>query len=214
VAGKDDKEKQANYQKVADTYRLSPAGLQYNYLNETDKTQWFNPYVELLHSAKYLKMGVYAFSIDDAVGFQSHKGEGLIYAVGGTNGLQNTHELNPNEIVNVAYGYATDGSTYLWQAAQYTCQDRKPHDVDLTEFPSYDFFPLNSGGYFCRVVAQLDNGKVYWFDITQGPPNLKIDCSQVMDAAVKDWCSRITVTALSQSPLNKDHIIGPAVAKK
>ncbi len=214
VAGTTDKEKQANYQKLADTYRLSAAGLQYNYQNETDKTQWFNPYVELLHSDKYLKMGVYAFSIDDAVGFQSHKGEGLIYAVGGTNGLQNTFELKPNEMVNVAYGYATDGTTYLWQNGQYTCQDLKPHNVDLTEFPSYDFFPLNSGGYFCRVAAQLDNGKVYWFDITQGPPNLKIDCSQVIDAVVKDWCSRITITGLSQSPLNKDHIIGPAVAKK
>ena len=29
------------YQTLADSYRLDPKGLQYNYLNETDPTQWF-----------------------------------------------------------------------------------------------------------------------------------------------------------------------------
>jgi hypothetical protein len=204
------------YQQLADSYRLNTPttrGLQYNYLTETDQTQWFNPYVQLLHSPKYLNMGVYAFSIDDAVGFQQHKGEGLIYAVGGTNGLQNTHELDPNAIVNVAYGYATDGTTYLWQSSTWVCKDGLTHNDDLTEFPSYDFFPLNSGGYPCQVASRLNNGTTKSFGITQGPPNLKIDCSS-MYATDPDWCSRITVIGLSQAPLHLDHIIGPAVAKK
>jgi hypothetical protein len=192
--------------------------LQYNYLTETDQTQWFNPYVQLLHSAKYLNLGVYAFSIDDAVGFQQHKGEGLIYAVGGTNGLQNTHELDPNAILNVNFGQATDGSTYKWQASRYVCKDHINHDVTFTDFPSYDFFPVNSGGYPCRVGAQLSDQTqtVYWFDIPQGPDSpgsTMVDCSQVVPAKVKDWCSRITVTGLPQSPLHLDHIIGPAVNK-
>ena len=198
------------YQQLADSYRLDPKGLQYNYLNETDPTQWFNPYVEMLHSAKYLNMRTYAFSIDDAVGFQQHKGEGLIYAVGSTNGLQNTHELNPNEIVNVAYGQDPQ-TTYLWQTSTYVCKDRVPHVVDLTEFPSYEFFPLNSGGYPCQVAATLNNTTTKSFGISQGPPNLKIDCSSATDA---DWCSRITVSALPQTPLNRDHISPPSVPKK
>jgi len=207
------------YQQLADTYRIDnngvdPNGLQYNYQTESDKTQWFNPYVELLHSSKYLAMRTYAFSIDDAVGFQQHKGEGLIYAVGGTNGLQNTNLLDPNAIVNVTFGQATDGSTYLWQASQYACKDGVNHVVNFTDFPSYDFFPLNSGGYPCRVGALLSNNVIYYFDIPQGPPNLKIDCSAVTDATIKDWCTRIAVIALPQTPLNLDHIIGPAVAKK
>ena len=204
-----------NYPQYADSYRLDPGGLQYNYLNETDKTQWFNPYVELLHSPNYLNMKSYAFSIDDAVGFQQHKGEGLIYAVGGTDGLQNKNELKPNEIVNVAFGYAKDGTTYLWQSSQYVCKDQQLHPpVDLTGFPSYDFFPLNSGGYPCRLGALLSNNKVYYFDITQGPPNLKIDCNQITDLIVKDWCGGITVKGLDRTPLHLDHIIGPAVTVK
>jgi hypothetical protein len=208
------------YQQLADSYRLNTPttrGLQYNYLTETDRTQWFNPYVQLLHSAKYLNLGVYAFSIDDAVGFQQHEGEGLIYAVGGTNGLQNTHELDPNAILNVNFGQATNGTTYTWQASRYVCKDGINHDKTFTNFPSYDFFPLNSGGYPCRLGAQLSNGIFYWFDITQGPDSpgsTKIDCSQVTDLTVKDWCSRVIVIGLAQSPLHLDHIIGPSVAKK
>jgi hypothetical protein len=208
------------YQQLADSYRLNTSktqGVQYNYLTETDQTQWFNPYVQLLHSAKYLNLGVYAFSIDDAVGFQSHEGDGLIYAVGGTNGLQNTHELDPNAILNVNFGQATNGTTYTWQASRYVCKDGINHDKTFTNFPSYDFFPLNSGGYPCRLGAQLSNGIFYWFDITQGPDSpgsTKIDCSQVTDLTVKDWCSRVIVIGLAQSPLHLDHIIGPSVAKK
>jgi hypothetical protein len=208
------------YQQLADSYRLNTPttrGLQYNYLTETDQTQWFNPYVQLLHSAKYLNLGVYAFSIDDAVGFQQHEGEGLIYAVGGTNGLQNTHELDPNAILNVNFGQATDGTTYTWQASRYVCKDGINHDRTFTNFPSYDFFPLNSGGYPCYAGAQLSNGTFYWFKITQGPDSpgsTKVDCSEVTDQTVKDWCSRITVIGLPQAPLHLDHIIGPAVAKK
>jgi hypothetical protein len=207
------------YQQLADTYRLDPKGLQYNFLNETDQTQWFNPYVELLHSPKYLNMRTYAFSIDDAVGFQQHKGDGLIYAVGGTNGLQNTFELDPNAILNVNFGQALDGTTYLWQASRYVCKDNKNHDVSFADdpnFPSYDFFPVNSGGYPCRVAVLLSNQTLYWFDIPQGPDSsggTKVDCSQVTDQTVKDWCSRITVTSLPQSPLHLDHIIGPAVVR-
>ena len=205
------------YQQLADTYRIdnngvNPNGLQYNYQNEPDPTQWFNPYVELLHSAKYVNMKTYAFSIDDAVGFQQHKGEGLIYAVGGPTGLQNPNELDPNAIVNVAFGYATDGSTYLWQNSTYVCQDKISHTVDLTEFPSYDFFPLTSGGYPCQVSSTtLNNGPVKNFGISQGPPNLTIDCNSANDPG---WCKRITVIGLDRTPLHHDHIIGPAVSIK
>jgi hypothetical protein len=216
VAGTDVKDKQANYQKLADTYRLNTAdnntrGLQYNYLTETDKTKWFNPYVELLHSDQYLNLGVYAFSIDDAVGFQQHKGEGLIYAVGSTTGLQNPNLLDPHEIVNVAYGYATNGSTYLWQSAKYQCGSGSEQTVDLTEFPSFDFFPKTSGGYPCTVTSQLINGPTKSFGISQGPPNLTIDCSKATDPA---WCGNITVIGNDRTPLQKDHIIGPSVPKK
>ena len=73
-------------------------------------------------------------------------------------------------------------------------------------------FPLNSGGYPCQVAATLSNGATKSFGIPPtGPPNLQIDCSSATDP---DWCSRITVSALPQTPLNHDHISPPSVPKK
>src|SRR5439155_15248638 len=54
------------YQELANSYRLDTVGaegLQYNYKTEKEKTQWFNPYVQLLHDKNYLNMKSYAFSI-------------------------------------------------------------------------------------------------------------------------------------------------------
>ena len=62
--------------------------LQYNY-NSVIGAQRFNPFVELVHSKDYLDANSYAFSIDDAAGFQSNPGEGLIIAIGGPAGLPN-----------------------------------------------------------------------------------------------------------------------------
>jgi hypothetical protein len=63
--------------------------LQYNYRREDLKQrQWFNPFVRLVHG-KEINASSYAFSIDDAAGFQSHSGEGLIIAIGGAQGLPN-----------------------------------------------------------------------------------------------------------------------------
>ncbi len=63
--------------------------LQYNY----DRTPApgndliFNPYVGLIHQT--LKMAAYGFSVDDTVGFMSELGDGLVFNVGGTAGLEN-----------------------------------------------------------------------------------------------------------------------------
>lgn len=52
----------------------------------------FNPYVQLIHED--LKMNAYAFSVDDAVGFMSELGDGLIFTVGGTQGLENRQQFD------------------------------------------------------------------------------------------------------------------------
>lgn len=69
--------------------------LQYNYLNEAVKTDprlTFNPYVKLIHED--LKMNAYGFSVDDAVGFMSELGDGVIFTVGGTKGLENEDQFS------------------------------------------------------------------------------------------------------------------------
>ena len=71
--------------------------LQYNYEREDLKQrQWFNPFVRLIHG-KEINASSYAFSIDDAAGFQSNPGEGLIIAIGGAQGLPNKTPIVPPE---------------------------------------------------------------------------------------------------------------------
>ena len=63
--------------------------LQYNFGTASTPTQLFNSFTELVHSTKYLNANSYAFSVDDAAGFQSHPGQGLIVVMGGAYGLPN-----------------------------------------------------------------------------------------------------------------------------
>ena len=67
--------------------------LQYNYRSAKLKQQFFNPFVDLVHGQ--LEANGYAFSVDDAVGFQNHPGEGLIIAIGGASGLPNGQPVVP-----------------------------------------------------------------------------------------------------------------------
>ncbi|HWL28185.1 MAG TPA: hypothetical protein VNQ97_04695, partial [Burkholderiaceae bacterium] len=66
--------------------------LQYNYKKETEPKLQFNPYVELIH--ENLEMNAYGFSVDDAVGFMSELGDGIIFAVGGPEGLENPKQFD------------------------------------------------------------------------------------------------------------------------
>jgi hypothetical protein len=69
--------------------------LQYNYEDEDLKQQqWFNPFVRLVHG-KDINASSYAFSVDDAAGYQQHPGEGLIIAIGGPEGLPNKVPIVP-----------------------------------------------------------------------------------------------------------------------
>ena len=55
----------------------------------------FNRYTELIHSAKYLHVGEYAFSIDDAAGNMLEVGDGINITVGGAEGLDNINPYDP-----------------------------------------------------------------------------------------------------------------------
>lgn len=73
--------------------------LQYDYeqLGAT-VAQQFNIYTRLIHgklSSGFLNASAYAFSIDDHESFQNHAGTGLIFAVGGGEGLPNTRKVPP-----------------------------------------------------------------------------------------------------------------------
>ena len=71
--------------------------LQYNYETLPAK-QWFNPYTQFVQGSAAdggLGANAYAFSIDDSASVQNNAGDGLIFAVGGANGLPNKTQVPP-----------------------------------------------------------------------------------------------------------------------
>ena len=79
--------------------------LQYNYRQDTVKANpklTFNPYVKLIHDD--LGMNAYGFSVDDAVGFMSELGDGLVFTVGGVQGLENERAFNYHDGFDVLLG--------------------------------------------------------------------------------------------------------------
>jgi len=83
--------------------------LQYNYRQDTVKANpklAFNPYVKLIHDD--LGMSAYGFSVDDAVGFMSELGNGLVFTVGGVQGLENGSAFNYHDGFDVLLGNPAD----------------------------------------------------------------------------------------------------------
>ena len=83
--------------------------LQYNYGQsavQADPRLVFNPYVKLIHDD--LGMSAYGFSVDDAVGFMSELGNGLVFTVGGVQGLENGRAFNYHDGFDVLLGNPAD----------------------------------------------------------------------------------------------------------
>lgn len=116
---------QWTHQKVQDMYIHE---LQYNYTHEdviADPRLNFNPYVKLIHED--LQMNAYGFSVDDAVGFMSELGSGIIVTVGGAEGLGNQKQFS-----------YTDGFSVVIGLPKYW-NDRKPHHPILKRYGVCEF---------------------------------------------------------------------------
>jgi hypothetical protein len=99
----------------------------------------FNPYAQLIHGAPDgnpkvpfgLAAAAYAYSIDDQSSFLSEPGVGLIFAVGGGNGLPNPDQyifpppLDPEKDIQVILGdpLGFKPARALWQAYQICAKD-------------------------------------------------------------------------------------------
>jgi hypothetical protein len=68
--------------------------LQYNWEQAAiTSDRWFNPYTQFIHGI--LNANSYAFSIDDAASVANVAGDGLIFVIGGKNGLENDTQFPP-----------------------------------------------------------------------------------------------------------------------
>jgi hypothetical protein len=134
----------------------------------------FNPYVNLIHGASYLDMAAYAFSIDDAIGFQSYKGTGLIMDFAGGSGLDNTNKLDTRDRVTITLG-APKQNGPAW--ATYGICSTKPNTGQFEDrFYSTAFFPTKTP---CRITLADSAGALYQFVIKtlpQSPGGLSTAC--------------------------------------
>ena len=181
--------------------------LQYNYRSAKLKQQFFNPFVDLVHGQ--LEANGYAFSVDDAVSFQNHPGEGLIVAIGGPTGLPNGQPVVPPPDFTtdflVSLGDSKAQNRPLWKSYG-VCKDSADTDfpplppdakVDtpqiIVDTAAFQISPSNP----CTITITDASNRKYQFTIRMPVPwpshsGTGFD-TQVMTCVNKNdgWCSNI-----------------------
>lgn len=156
--------------------------LQYNYQQPgviANPKLTFNPYVKLIHDD--LKMNAYGFSVDDAVGFMSELGSGLVFAVGGTQGLENPAQFTYADGFSLAIGVPEAQkervNTPLIKRYGVCAFGRDPMDLDCESDKQDVVMPGNSqiAGFRVGTVASYPirvrftdvNDRVYSFVVKE-----------------------------------------------
>lgn len=157
--------------------------VQHNFLGYP---QDFNPYTQLVHQT--LKMNVYAYSVDDAVGNINTIGDGVIYAIGGSNGLTNPEQYDPNKITTVNPG-STGSAPYISKFG--VCSATATNSLA----PGASFsFQLPSSSYPCEITLEDTNGSFYHFTVLSPAPFTTPPTSNYISCAVGDsWCAAINI---------------------
>ena len=128
--------------------------------------QIFNPYAQLVHAAPNgkppvpygLDAATYAYSIDDQSSFLSQPGVGLIFAVGGEDGLPNPHKhifpppLDPENDIQVILGPPDPQNRPAWQA--YALCPEDPNAVPTITFPTRRPIPTEDNASACQQIVQ------------------------------------------------------------
>jgi hypothetical protein len=153
--------------------------LQYNYRSVATK-QRFNPFVALVHDK--LKANGYAFSVDDAISFENHPGEGLIIAIGGATGLPNPRPVVPPPDYTADFSVSLGDSKALkrpmWKSFG-VCKDVAdtnfpplPPDakVDspqiIVDTKAYKISPTNP----CKITVTDASNRKYQFTVRMAVP--------------------------------------------
>jgi len=187
----------------------------------------FNPYVKLIHDSQYLNAQyVYAYSVDDAVGNMQTTGEGLIIAVGGTEGLPNPNPATAP--IHVPFGWAATNAVRFIKYG--VCTNTPDQDVN----PNFTSFDLSTNQLSDCTLSFIDNQdppSLYFFKITKQPPypstppdnqpippinKTMIDCSGNAQFITETWCENIfgyTQAVVGQHQKEDDYISVPAPAQ-
>lgn len=205
--------------------------LQYNFVKHPD-APLFNPYVKLIHD--YLGMNSYAFSVDDAVGFMSEVGDGVIVTVGGGKGLENEEAFDYKKgfVVQIGTPKPLDGTRkpllrsygvcyYNENPADPDCK-KVIQDIDLPKDVQIPGFRIGTIKEYPFKIAFTDmNGNVYTFKVMGDFSELfKKDRKTIIDHAtceVRDpdnnlhpnsqkWCNTDNPNQQKEEQLTKNYL--------
>ena len=153
----------------------------------------YNPYVKLIHDKKFLDMGAYAFSIDDAVGNMQELGNGLAVAIGGAKGLPNPKPYDPSKSLIISMGTQPGGVKWLGYGA---CKPEvNPCKTDVKIPPNVLGFKLGTVTYPINAVITDNQNNTYQFTIAKAPPITKSDITNCMvNNQNSPWCVGLVVS--------------------
>jgi hypothetical protein len=206
------------------------------YGNYSPAAYAFDPWVQFLHGKTYLNIpGVYAYSVDDAVGNIQAEAEGFIIDIGSLTHLENPLPAAPP--INIALGYA---STDTVRFASYSVCSNDPTrskpvnplnptfiinanapqncPVYLTDNKpqpqTYTFTVASPPPFSIFTRSQVESGDAKWSNGSTGNTTSVIDCSGNQTSlpfqqSSKAWCCSLTsrsgVFAYSQPDPHDPH---------
>jgi hypothetical protein len=162
------KQRAARYHEISNAY----VDLQYHSPPDPKTFGDFNRYTELIHSAKYLHVGEYAFSIDDAAGNMLELGDGVNITVGGAQGLDNINPYDPWRFFLFNVGSPKETGITWKKYRVCTALDAKdcsslPPDRDMKEsnrdkgFIGYAGIKIGAVPCPCVIVLEDSNKALY-----------------------------------------------------
>lgn len=192
--------------------------------------QLFNPFTLLVHGSQYLNANSYAFSVDDAAGFQSNSGEGLVIAVGGPKGLPNNLPVPKPADFNTDFEINL-GDTKAQNRPEWTKYGicKNVADIDFPPFPANEnnhsrtiVVPIATQNVPCTVTIQDADGKTYQIQAKSKVPWPAWNNNRGFDPTVmscplvgtRTWCQN-SINELSRPDEPRFAIItGPSCANR
>jgi hypothetical protein len=160
-----------------------------NYAKYTGAPYVFNPWVQFIHGNAIIPdqlgmPGVYAYSVDDAVGNLNVEAQGYIVDIGSTKHLENQTRAAPP--VNISFGYSpSDPVRFLsYGVCGNAPSQQKPVNPANPQFIISATAPENCPVYF---TDNKSPAQTYTFTVTTPPPFTIIPTAGIPAAAV--WSS-------------------------
>jgi hypothetical protein len=179
-----------------------------NYGTYSDAAYNFNPWVQFIHGDAILPdqlgiPGVYAYSVDDAVGNLNVEAQGYIIDIGSTKNLENQMRAAPP--VNIALGFEPDAPVNFETYG--VCGDASSQQKPVN--PANPQFFINAAApQNCPIFLTDSNKQVYQFKVTTPPPFEMIPTQDLSMAAWSNGkgANKFNTTSIIECSANKSQL--------